>query len=116
MNVSRLKNLYANNNKIERLPEIIENCALEVLSLHNNCIDLLPDELLKVANKLKNLNVSHNRLKRLPPANTMFDLNRIQFLRAARNFLDESVISVVVCCRRLRLLDLSYNQLKFFDD
>ncbi|EJW70334.1 hypothetical protein WUBG_18757, partial [Wuchereria bancrofti] len=50
MNVSRLKNLYANNNKIERLPDIIENCSLEVLSLHNNCIDVLPDELLKVAN------------------------------------------------------------------
>uniref|UniRef100_A0A915PXJ7 PPM-type phosphatase domain-containing protein n=1 Tax=Setaria digitata TaxID=48799 RepID=A0A915PXJ7_9BILA len=116
MNVSRLKNLYVHNNKIERLPDAIENCSLEILSLHSNCIDVLPNELLKAANKLRNLNVSHNRLKTLPTANTMLDLNRLQFLRAARNFLDESVINVVISCRRLRLLDLSYNQLKFFDD
>ncbi|CAG9536191.1 unnamed protein product [Cercopithifilaria johnstoni] len=116
MNVSKLKNLYANNNKIEHLPDVIENCSLEVLSLHNNRINALPNELLKAANKLKNLNVSCNQLKRLPTANTMLDLNRLQFLRAAQNFLDESVISVVVSCRRLRFLDLSYNHLKFFDD
>ncbi|EFO23985.2 hypothetical protein LOAG_04501 [Loa loa] len=116
MSVSRLKNLHVNNNKIERLPDVIENCSLEVLSLHSNCIDMLPNDLLKAAHKLKILNVSHNRLKRLPAANTMLDLNRLQFLRAAKNFLDESVISVIVSCRRLRLLDLSYNQLKFFDD
>ncbi|VBB33867.1 unnamed protein product, partial [Acanthocheilonema viteae] len=116
MSSSKLKNLYVNNNKIERLPDVIENCSLEVLSLHNNCIDALPNELLKSANKLKNLNVSHNQLKRLPTANTMLDQNRLQFLRAAKNFLDESVINVVVSCRRLRLLDLSYNHLQFFDD
>ncbi|VDK70361.1 unnamed protein product [Onchocerca ochengi] len=116
MNVNRLKNLHLHNNKIERLPDAIENCSLEVLSLHNNSIDMLPNKLLKAANKLKNLNVSHNQLKTLPPTNTTFDLNRLQFLRAARNFLDESIISIVVSCRRLRLLDLSYNQLKFFDD
>ncbi|KAM3715875.1 Protein phosphatase PHLPP-like protein, partial [Dirofilaria immitis] len=116
MNLSRLKNLHLHNNKIERLPDAIENCSLEVLSLHNNYIDMLPNELLKVANKLKNLNISHNRLRKLPTANAMLDLNRLQFLRAAKNFLDESVINVVVSCRRLRLLDLSYNQLKFFDD
>lgn len=51
MNISRLKNLYVNNNKIEHLPDVVENCSLEVLSLHNNCIDVLPNELLKVANK-----------------------------------------------------------------
>lgn len=116
MNVSSLKHLYVNNNKIERLPDIIENCSLETLSLHCNRIDVLPNELLKAAHRLRNLNVSHNRLKSLPSANTMLDLNRMQFLRAASNLLEENVISVVVSCRRLRLLDLSYNQLKFFDD
>ncbi|VDK72014.1 unnamed protein product, partial [Litomosoides sigmodontis] len=114
--VSRLRNLYVNNNKIDRLPDAIENCSLEVLSLHNNFIEALPDELLKAANKLKSLNVSYNKLKRLPNANTTVGLNRLQFLRAARNSLDESIITTVVSCRRLRILDLSYNHLKFFDD
>ncbi|VDM97626.1 unnamed protein product [Thelazia callipaeda] len=116
MNVSKLKNLYLHHNQIERLPEVIENCSLEILSLYSNRIDELPNQLLRAAHKLKNLNVSYNRLKKLPPANTMLDLNRLQILRAASNLLDETVISVVVNCRRLRILDLSYNQLKFFDD
>ncbi|VDP20030.1 unnamed protein product [Onchocerca flexuosa] len=51
MNVKRLKNLYLHNNKIERLPDAIENCSLEVLSLHNNFIDMLPKKLLEESNK-----------------------------------------------------------------
>lgn len=51
MGVRKLKNLYVNNNKIDRLPDVIENCSLEVLSLHNNFIGALPNELLKAANK-----------------------------------------------------------------
>lgn len=51
MNVSSLKHLYVNNNKIERLPDIIENCSLETLSLHCNRIDVLPNELLKAAHR-----------------------------------------------------------------
>uniref|UniRef100_A0A0M3KKL3 Protein phosphatase PHLPP-like protein (inferred by orthology to a C. elegans protein) n=1 Tax=Anisakis simplex TaxID=6269 RepID=A0A0M3KKL3_ANISI len=65
---------------------------------------------------LKNLNVSNNRIASLPSANTVIDMNHLQLLRAASNDLDESVISTVVSCRRLRLIDLSYNQLRFFDD
>lgn len=116
MNVCNLKTLDVNNNKIERLPDAIENCSLENLSLHCNRIDVLPNDLLKLGHKLRNLNVSHNRLKSLPATNAVIDLNRLQTLRAASNLLDESVINTVVSCRRLRYLDLSYNQLKFFDD
>ncbi|KHN77064.1 Protein phosphatase PHLPP-like protein [Toxocara canis] len=116
MNASSLKNLFVNDNDIERLPDVVENCSLEVLSLHNNHIEQLPVDLLRCAHRLKNLNVSNNRLLFLPSANSMIDLNRLQLLRAANNRLDESVISTVVSCRRLRLLDLSYNQLRFFDD
>uniref|UniRef100_A0A915BNH5 PPM-type phosphatase domain-containing protein n=1 Tax=Parascaris univalens TaxID=6257 RepID=A0A915BNH5_PARUN len=116
MNVASLKNLFLNDNDIERLPEVIENCSLEVLSLHNNHIEQLPLDLLRCAHKLRNLNVSNNRLPSLPVANPVVDLNRLQLLRAASNRIDESVIPTVVSCRRLRLLDLSYNQLRFFDD
>lgn len=51
MNVASLKNLFLNDNDIERLPEVVENCSLEVLSLHNNHIEQLPLDLLRCAHK-----------------------------------------------------------------
>ncbi|VDN55001.1 unnamed protein product [Dracunculus medinensis] len=115
-NVSKLKNLIANDNEIETLPESVENCCLEVLSLQNNRIKHLPRNLFKCAQKIRNLNVSYNHLSTLPESNSLSDLNRLQQFRAACNNLDESVVSTVVSFRRLRVLDLSYNNLKFFDD
>lgn len=50
-NVSKLKNLIANDNEIETLPESVENCCLEVLSLQNNRIKHLPRNLFKCAQK-----------------------------------------------------------------
>ncbi|VDK28063.1 unnamed protein product [Gongylonema pulchrum] len=80
-------------NRFTSLPEWITDLPhIEVIIAHHNLIRYLPY-------RLRNLNVSHNRLKSLPVANTMLDLNRLQFLRAASNQLDESVISVVVSCR-----------------
>uniref|UniRef100_A0A158R576 PPM-type phosphatase domain-containing protein n=1 Tax=Syphacia muris TaxID=451379 RepID=A0A158R576_9BILA len=116
MNVSSLKYLHVDHNFIELLPDAIENCSIEVLALHSNHLTQLPINLLKSAHKLRNLNVSFNQLNQLPPPNSMIDLNKLQFLRAAANKLDESVMNTIVSCRRLRVIDLSYNRLRFFDD
>ncbi|KAK0416541.1 hypothetical protein QR680_012550 [Steinernema hermaphroditum] len=116
MNVSRLKNLFVNDNCLRKLPDSIENCALEVLNVQNNQIEYLPNELLKTAHRLRHLNATNNLLTSLPPANSLSDLNKLYTLRLASNQLTESAVSVVVACRRLRILDLSNNQLRFFND
>uniref|UniRef100_A0A1I7ZCU3 PPM-type phosphatase domain-containing protein n=1 Tax=Steinernema glaseri TaxID=37863 RepID=A0A1I7ZCU3_9BILA len=113
---ARLKNLFVNDNALRKLPDSIENCGLEVLNLQNNAVEYLPSELLKSAHRLRHLNATNNRLSSLPPANSLADLNKLYSLRVAANALSESAVSVVAACRRLRVLDLAHNQLRFFND
>lgn len=60
--------------------------------------------------------MTNNRLTELPGANSFNDLNRLQSLRLSGNQLTETSMSVIVACRRLRLLDISYNNFRFFND
>ncbi|TKR77402.1 hypothetical protein L596_018385 [Steinernema carpocapsae] len=116
MNMSRLKNLFVNDNLLRKLPDSIENCAIEVMNIQNNQIEYLPNELLKTAHRLRHLNATNNNLTSLPPANSFSDLNKLYTLRLAWNQITESAVSVIVACKRLRILDLSNNQLRFFND
>lgn len=66
--------------------------------------------------RLRHLNLTNNCLTELPPTNAFADLNRLQFLRLSGNVLSESCMSTIVSCRKLRLLDVSYNNFRFFND
>uniref|UniRef100_A0A914ULP1 PPM-type phosphatase domain-containing protein n=1 Tax=Plectus sambesii TaxID=2011161 RepID=A0A914ULP1_9BILA len=115
-NVSSLRTLIVNHNVLVALPVQIENCAIEVLHVHHNRLQQLPHELLASAHRLRVLNATQNFLAELPPLNPYPDLNKVQQLRLASNKFTNSVVNVVVGCRRLRTLDLSYNRLRHFED
>uniref|UniRef100_A0A7E4VMT8 PPM-type phosphatase domain-containing protein n=1 Tax=Panagrellus redivivus TaxID=6233 RepID=A0A7E4VMT8_PANRE len=116
MNVHSLRHLLVGNNKLTKLPDIVENCSIEVMNVENNFIQKLPVELFKSAHQLRHLNLTNNRLLDLPAPNAFFDLNRLQTLRLSGNQLSETCMHAIVACRRLRLLDISYNQFRFFND
>lgn len=51
MGVASLRHLLVGHNQLIKLPEIIENCAIEVINLESNQIEKLPKELLKSAHR-----------------------------------------------------------------
>ena len=51
MNVASLRHLLVGNNKLTKLPDIVENCSIEVMNLENNFIQKLPAELFKSAHQ-----------------------------------------------------------------
>lgn len=55
-------------------------------------------------------------LENLPPANSFGQLNCIKNLILSENFLTESTLPILIKFEQLRLLDLSYNHFRFFND
>lgn len=51
MNVASLRHLLVGNNQLTKLPEIVENCSIEVINLENNQVERLPKELLISAHR-----------------------------------------------------------------
>uniref|UniRef100_A0AC35GDY6 PPM-type phosphatase domain-containing protein n=1 Tax=Panagrolaimus sp. PS1159 TaxID=55785 RepID=A0AC35GDY6_9BILA len=116
MNMSSLRHLLVGNNKLTKLPDIVENCAIEVLNIENNFITKLPAELFKSAHHLRHINLTNNCLTELPAMNSFHDLNRLQTMKLSGNQLTETSLSSIVACRKLRILDISYNNFRFFND
>lgn len=116
MNMPSLRFVNLKNNELTKLPELVENCCIENLNLSNNKLQSLSTNLLKSSHRLLHLNISNNKLASLPNANSFTDLNRIQVLKANRNQLTEACIPVIMSLKKLRLLDISYNNFHFFTD
>ena len=57
------------------------------------------------------LNLTRNRLSSLPAPNNDSDFNRIEELYLAFNCANNNLMEVISGYRRLRVLDLSYNEL-----
>jgi PH domain/leucine-rich repeat-containing protein phosphatase len=64
-----------------------------------------------MCNRLKILNLSGNRLSRLPSLNNDLDLNRVEELYLSRNQLGNDVMEVVSGYSRLRVLHVAYNEI-----
>lgn len=111
-----LRLLCALNNVITGLPPTFEDPVLETVLLQNNCLETLPPDFLKGLSRLRQLNVSFNQLRALPRPSSNVDWNKLQVLRAAYNNLDETVVPVAILLKRLKVLDLSNNKLRYFDD
>uniref|UniRef100_A0A0N5BG01 PPM-type phosphatase domain-containing protein n=1 Tax=Strongyloides papillosus TaxID=174720 RepID=A0A0N5BG01_STREA len=116
MNMPSLRFVDLRNNELTKLPELVENCCIETLNLSNNKLQCLSKNLLKSAHRLTHLNISNNKLTSLPNANNFTDLNRMQVLKMSRNQLSESCIPVIMSLKKLRHLDISYNNFYFFND
>lgn len=81
---------------------------LKELLLHDNCIQSLPENFFSVCDRLCVLNLSNNRLSRLPPARgpSSYCLERL-YLTA--NCLTDEVAEVITGFRGLKILHLAYN-------
>ncbi len=131
-NLSELKELDLDGNRIYKLPESIgELTKLKILNLANNQIKTLPDSLgnlvsleylildhnilnklpstLNLLKNLKSLSVWNNRLEMLPE--NLHNLNKLQILGLSNNLLRE-VPESLVQLKSLYTLDLSNNLLR----
>ena len=98
--------LDLHGNQLQSLPlEISQLENLLALNLSSNNLILLPD----LPRSLKDLNVSFNRLTRLPKS--ICYLSQLSVLNASNNLLSELEPSIA-SCDQLRLLDVSHNRLK----
>ncbi|CAJ0941742.1 unnamed protein product, partial [Mesorhabditis belari] len=114
--VPSLSTLNLHSNRLTKLPEQVENCQIEILNLHHNALENLPSLLFRSSHRLREVNVSANVLTEIPSPNPVPDLNRVQILHAAMNELDDRVVHTIIAMRRLRILNLSNNKIKFFND
>ncbi|WKX99769.1 hypothetical protein Q1695_014554 [Nippostrongylus brasiliensis] len=115
-NVLSLRYLMCKNNRIKKLPDPVENSSLISLVLNKNQLTELPTDLFLKCSRLRHLNVSFNRLVSLPNVHHHPDRNRINTMRLAGNRLDESVVPILMKMKKLKILDLSNNKLRYFDD
>ena len=107
-----LTTLNVAHNKLSHLPEVLglKLQCLEHLRLDGNALTLLPDSLGKLA-ALRVLSASGNLLESLP--SSTIDLNRLEELHLIDNRFAAVPAWLHAGCTRLRLVDLSLNQLHY---
>ncbi|VDK72002.1 unnamed protein product [Onchocerca ochengi] len=79
-----------------------------VLQLRNNGLKILPEQLQEVCEILRNLDVSHNKIRTLPTFISLF--NNLKQLHLSNNEL-ESLPDEIGVLKKLEILDLSCNRL-----
>ncbi|KAL4708090.1 hypothetical protein ACJJTC_009869 [Scirpophaga incertulas] len=107
--LSSLCSLHLSHNKIANIPSMPRlRAPLKELLLQDNCIQSLPENFFSVCDRLKVLNLSNNRLNRLPPARgpALYSLERL-YLTA--NCLNDNVAEVITAFRGLKILHIAYN-------
>ncbi|XP_038860277.1 PH domain leucine-rich repeat-containing protein phosphatase 2-like isoform X1 [Salvelinus namaycush] len=109
-----LRKLLAGNNRLQRLPDLLDHVPLEVLDLQHNKLGELPESLFyKALNKLsklellEELNLSGNKLKTIP--STVSSCKRLHTLIAHSNHI--SVFPEILNLPEIKLVDLSCNEL-----
>ncbi|VDM64707.1 unnamed protein product [Angiostrongylus costaricensis] len=132
LNGQNLTHLHAHHNMLDCLIVMPVPLHLVFIDISHNIFDSLPDwicdlpqieclivhnnRLTNVPNRLRHLNVSFNRLTGLPAMDANVDRNRLNVLRLSSNRLNESIMPILMKMKRLKILDLSRNKLRYFDD
>lgn len=114
--LSSLSKLHLAHNKIPNIPSMPRlRAPLKELLLHDNCIHTLPENFFSVCDRLCILNLSNNRINRLPQTRgpPSYSLERL-YLTA--NCLTDDVADVIVGFRGLKILHLAYNCLNNLPD
>ncbi|KAI1889934.1 hypothetical protein AGOR_G00168020 [Albula goreensis] len=110
-----LRKLLVGNNRLERLPDLLDHIPLEALDLQHNKLGMLPESLFCRALNLRYLNVSANSLESLPPSSQSEEnLSTLQELYLTGNNLNENCAALLVGHQNLRVLHMAYNQLQSF--
>ncbi|GAB1286768.1 Leucine rich repeat containing 57 [Apodemus speciosus] len=111
---SNLRTIDLSNNKIDSLPPLIigKFTLLKSLSLNNNKLTVLPDELCNLK-KLETLSLNNNHLRELP--STFGQLSALKTLSLSGNQL--GALPPQLCSlRHLDVVDLSKNQIRSIPD
>uniref|UniRef100_A0A4W6EDE3 PH domain leucine-rich repeat-containing protein phosphatase 2 n=1 Tax=Lates calcarifer TaxID=8187 RepID=A0A4W6EDE3_LATCA len=110
-----LRKLLAGNNRLQRVPDLLDHVPLEALDLQHNKLTELPESLFYKALNLKYLNVSANTLESIPPSSQSEEsLSTLQELYLTGNSLNENCGALLVGHQNLRVLHIAYNQLLSF--
>lgn len=88
---------------------------LKELLLHDNCIQSLPENFFSVCDRLCVLNLSNNRLGRLPPTRGPSS-HCLERLYLTANCLQDDVADVIIAFRGLKILHIAYNCLTILPD
>ncbi|KAF3832630.1 hypothetical protein F7725_026295 [Dissostichus mawsoni] len=115
LNSLSLRKLLAGNNRLQRVPDLLDHIPLEALDLQHNKLAELPESLFSKALNLKYLNASANALDSIPPSSPSEEsLSTLQELYLTRNNLNENCGALLVGHQNLRVLHIAYNQLLSF--
>ncbi|XP_041795400.1 PH domain leucine-rich repeat-containing protein phosphatase 2 [Chelmon rostratus] len=115
LNSLSLRKLLAGNNRLQRVPDLLDHIPLEALDLQHNKLAELPESLFYKALNLKYLNVSANALENIPPSSQSEEsLSTLQELYLTGNNLNENCGALLVGHQNLRVLHIAYNQLLSF--
>ncbi|CAB3231001.1 unnamed protein product [Arctia plantaginis] len=107
--LSSLSSLHLAHNKISCIPSMPRlRAPLRELLLHNNCIQSLPENFFSVCDRLCVLNLTNNRLSRLPNARGPSS-HCLERLYLTANCLTDEVADVVIAFRGLKILHMAYN-------
>nr|XP_046242770.1 PH domain leucine-rich repeat-containing protein phosphatase 2 isoform X2 [Scatophagus argus] len=115
LNSLSLRKLLAGNNRLQRVPDLLDHIPLEALDLQHNKLAELPESLFYKALNLKYLNVSANALESIPPSSQSEEsLSTLQELYLTGNNLNENCGALLVGHQNLRVLHIAYNHLLSF--
>ncbi|KAM8762723.1 PH domain leucine-rich repeat-containing protein phosphatase 2 isoform 1-T1 [Acanthopagrus schlegelii] len=115
LNSLSLRKLLAGNNRLQKVPDLLDHIPLEALDLQHNKLAELPESLFYKALNLKYLNVSANALESIPPSSLSEEsLSTLQELYLTGNSLNENCGALLVGHQNLRVLHIAYNQLLSF--
>ncbi|XP_072936705.1 protein phosphatase PHLPP-like protein isoform X2 [Epargyreus clarus] len=107
--LSSLSSLHLAHNKISNIPSMPRlRSPLKELLLHDNCIQVLPENFFSVCDRLCILNLSNNRLSRLPRVRGASP-HCLQRLYLTANCLTDDVVDVIITFRGLKILHIAYN-------
>nr|XP_034828845.1 protein phosphatase PHLPP-like protein [Maniola hyperantus] len=107
--LSSLSHLHLAHNKITNFPSMPRlRSPLKELLLHDNCIQTLPENFFSICDRLNILNLSNNRLSRLPRVRGASP-HCLERLYLTANCLTDEVIDVIITFRGLKILHIAYN-------
>ncbi|XP_075992360.1 PH domain leucine-rich repeat protein phosphatase isoform X1 [Anticarsia gemmatalis] len=107
--LSSLSSLHLAHNKISSIPSMPRlRSPLRELLLHDNCIQSLPENFFSVCDRLCVLNLTNNRLSRLPHARGPSS-HCLERLYLSANCLTDEVADVIIAFRGLKILHIAYN-------
>ncbi|XP_065184793.1 PH domain leucine-rich repeat protein phosphatase 1-like isoform X1 [Sycon ciliatum] len=111
-NMPCLRGVDASFNRLQSLPERIDNCQMARLNLHGNRIRELPIAFLMRANMLIALNLSSNLLTGLPPIGPAHEIYHMEELALTNNSLNEQCFATIAGYKKLKILHLAMNQIR----